>query len=866
MVAAGSAPLCKSKRREPAAAAAEMREERLARDLAILELSRRVMSARTRTAQSVPPAEEAAANKEALEWSRPAQQPAEGDGLSSSNTISPEDFAAAYERHRARRASQQQQGEGRQQQQPSFSSADTAAMLSSAVDLSGLREGLQTTSSSSSSRSEAPKPASSTLSLGASSRPSAAQALSFAARGGAQPAGGRPEAAAAAAEAASRGAGEQPLQQQQQQQQQQRRWGGGQDFSELQSLLAEFAATERPEFTAANGGMFSGAAAANSKEASHPSGGGAGECEAAASKTELQGEDTVSTSLFSRLIQECQLSGCVDFDLNSADQAAAARGAGELAGRLPALSAELVALLQHHQQLNGLGEKQENGKRLLTSANSTACNSNINSRRTSNCSPGAEDDGSEETRAYKRRIIEMHLLDQRRSSFASVSSSSGSSELRLLAASLAGGGRDGEGDPAEGGPAASAAAAAAAAGTLAERKPKQQTCPESGGAAAAESPSNPSSPSYLAELQLIERVAGGDPFVNEEALGPSAFRGPLGYYSVCEAAGKEEASSQRLYPIVRGVSRDNTKKRWAVYWKGYRRYFYDKFFESCVEAYKRAVHFRQQATTAAAAVTATGNPAHLIAAGLHGSPGSSSSSAKHQLKTDHSECVAAVLASAAAAVANQASGESRKGKAATPCAGQNSTRDDRTVVCLYKEAILFILEDLRNNVLAQYLTAKAAASSAVAAAAAAAAAPSSAVELAAATTAKRLMDQTLLMHTNLVGNATSTAELQPSLMIVAPCLEELKLPSQLAAQQQLALMQSILAMHIQQLVLLSRYLNKGDAPPLASDAGGPAGQPRLASLKSEAEQAGTPAAAAAPQHPRQQQPPAAAGGALDVPA
>ncbi|CDJ42224.1 hypothetical protein, conserved [Eimeria tenella] len=864
MVAAGRPPLCKSKRREPAAAAAEMREERLARDLAILELSRRVMSARTRTAQSVPSsagreAEEAAANKEALEWSRPAHQPLEEDGYSSSNTISPEDFAAAYERRRARRASQQQQGEGRQQQQPSFSSADTAAMLSSAVDLSGLRDGLQTTSSSSSSRSEASKPASSTLSLGPSSRPSSAQALSFAARGGAQPAGGRPEAAAAAAEAASRGAGEQ--------QQQQRRCGGGQDFSELQSLLAEFAATERPEFTAANGGMFSGAAAASSKEASHPSGGGAGEFEAAASKTELQGEDTVSTSLFSRLIQECQLSGCVDFDLNSADQAAAARGTGELAGRLPALSAELVALLQHHQQLSGLGEKQENGKRLLTSANSTACNSNINSRRTSNCSPGAEDDGSEETRAYKRRIIEMHLLDQRRSSFASVSSSSGSSELRLLAASLAGGGRDGEGDPAEGGAAASAAAAAAAAaaGTLAERKPKQQTCPESGGAAAAESPSNPSSPSYLAELQLIERVAGGDPFVNEEALGPSAFRGPLGYYSVCEAAGKEEASSQRLYPIVRGVSRDNTKKRWAVYWKGYRRYFYDKFFESCVEAYKRAVHFRQQATTAAAAVTATGNPAHLIAAGLHGSPGSSSSSAKHQLKADHSECVAAVLASAAAAVANQASGESRKGKASTPCAGQNSSRDDRTVVCLYKEAILFILEDLRNNVLAQYLTAKAAASSA-AAAAAAAAAPSSAVELAAATTAKRLMDQTLLMHTNLVGNATSTAELQPSLMIVAPCLEELKLPSQLAAQQQLALIQSILAMHIQQLVLLSRYLNKGDAPPLASDAGSPAGQPKLASLKSEAEQGGPPAAAAAPQHPRQQQPPAAAGGALDVPA
>lgn len=738
----GTASHAKQREGRPAA---ETQEGRFSRDLApSLELGEDMLSTLARATRE---AEVNASFGGSSSTGIPARgavfAPHEGDRIA---TGSDGGFAAAFEKYRAGGRLLHQPGESRQQ--TSFSASDSAALLCSAVDLACLREGLQT---------------------------SGAGTLSGSHLGDFDSSGVLPESHRASAETA---AGKTF------------RLLGGTDLAALQTVMADLAAGERTEF-AAGCGIFAGS----------PSGRGAsrsGEEHNRAATQQQQDDDILSSSLFAKLLQECQASGCDLADLGGERQGRdRLRVKAEAPERGSALPAELAALLQQHHPCR-LSEKSESSKRVLASVSSTACNSNSNSRRTSSCSPGADEDGSEDARAYKRRILEMHLLDQRRSSFAGSSRSSGSSELRMLAASLACS-REGAIDALEAG-----------TSERKQRQPGQEQC--SGG----DSPTNPMSPSYLAELQLIERVASGDPTLfNEDTLTASTLRGPLGYYSVCEGTNKEDATSPRLYPIVRGVSRDNTKKRWAVYWKGYRRYFYDKFFESCIEAYRRAVQFRQQATTAAAAVAATGNPAHLIAAGLHGSPGGTGSS-RQQVKGDPSETVAAVLASAAAAVANQANGDGRRGKSGSPVGTASSCRDrgqdnDRTVVCLYKEAILFVLEDLRNNVLAQYLSSRAAATVNTTAPTAPHA---STVELAAATTAKRLLEQLLLVHTNLVGNATSTAELQPSLMIVAPCLEDLKLPSQQTSQQQLLLLQSILAMHIQQLLLLSRYLNKGH---LASD-------------------------------------------------
>ncbi|KAL8432306.1 hypothetical protein Efla_000890 [Eimeria flavescens] len=551
----------------------------------------------------------------------------------------------------------------------------------------------------------------------------------------------------------------------------------------LQTAMADFAAADRAQ-RAADSSLYSGTAPG--RRGSHLGGGSS-----RGAATQCEENDALNNSILTKLLSECQSSLCEAGDLGTVRQD---RDSSVVKSELPetgaALSPELLALLQHHAA-RLLPDKAAGCKRLLASVSGSSCSSSINSRRTSSCSPGADEEGSEEARMYKRRALGMRMLEQRRNSLNANNRVNGSSELRALAASLTGAP---DGDILE-------------ALELRNRDGKRKQEQGSSG----DSPPNPMSPSYLAELQLIERVANGDPLFNEDGLGGSSLRGPLGYYSVCEATNKEESSPARLYPVVRGVSRDNTKKRWAVYWKGYRRYFYDKFFESCVEAYRRAVQFRQQATTAAAAVAATGNPAHLIAAGLHGSPGGPGNR-RQQVKGETPETVAAVLASAAAAVAGQTFGDAGEMKAGA-YGGASSVRDrcqdDRTIVCLYKEAILFVLEDLRNNVLSQYLTSRAAAT----VSATASTVPHAAnVELAAATTAKRLLDQLLLVHTNLVGNATSTAELQPSLMIVAPCLEDLKLPSQQTPQQQLQLLQSILAMHIQQLLLVSRYLNKGDLP------------------------------------------------------
>ncbi|KAL8455312.1 hypothetical protein Emag_000896 [Eimeria magna] len=688
------------------------------------------------------------------------------------------ELAAAIEKYRSGSFFGQQASGSRQQTSLTGTQADSAALLCSEVDLACLRDGLQASAEGFGSM-----------------RPrslEAAGAVVEGSNGSTSTDGGRP--------------GRQLL--------------GGANLAALQTAMADFAAAERAQY-AADSGVFSGSA---SGRRAGPLGGASSR----GASTPQQDVDVLSSSLFTKLLSECRSSGC---DLAAAGAERQGRDPAavksELFERASALSPELLVLLQHHSARR-LQDKTVGSKRLLASISGSSCSSSINSRRTSSCSPGADEDGSEEARFYKRRILG-HMLEQHRSNFAKKGRVNGGSDLKALAASLAAA-RDGD----------IIDALDIRSKERKERKPGQEH------GSSGDSPPNPLSPSYLAELQLIERVANGDPTLfNADGLGGSPLRGPLGYYSVCEATNKEESTPARLYPVVRGVSRDNTKKRWAVYWKGYRRYFYDKFFESCVEAYRRAVQFRQQATTAAAAVAATGNPAHLIAAGLHGSPGGPGNR-RQQVKGETAETVAAVLASAAASVANEGNGDGRRIKLGSngACTGVSKDRcqdNDRTIVCLYKEAILFVLDDLRNNVLSQYLTSRAAAT----VNAAASAVPHAAnIELAAATTAKRLLDQLLLVHSNLVGNATSTAELQPSLMIVAPCLEDLKLPSQQTSQQQLQLLQSILAMHIQQLLLLSRYLNKGIHLPSEENC---AQKPQPATVKEEVGQTEMPVREEEPQ-------------------
>lgn len=49
-----------------------------------------------------------------------------------------------------------------------------------------------------------------------------------------------------------------------------------------------------------------------------------------------------------------------------------------------------------------------------------------------------------------------------------------------------------------------------------------------------------------------------------------------------------------VLPVVKGVSRDKKSRRWAVYYRGQRHYFYDKNAGGCRRAYKLAVGLRRQ--------------------------------------------------------------------------------------------------------------------------------------------------------------------------------------------------------------------------------------------------------------------------------
>ncbi|OEH79825.1 AP2 domain transcription factor ap2x-4 [Cyclospora cayetanensis] len=74
-----------------------------------------------------------------------------------------------------------------------------------------------------------------------------------------------------------------------------------------------------------------------------------------------------------------------------------------------------------------------------------------------------------------------------------------------------------------------------------------------------------------------------------------------GASSLSTACGPEMVESyvllehpELVLPVIKGVSRDKKSRRWAVYYRGQRHYFYDKNCGGCRKAYELAVHLRRQ--------------------------------------------------------------------------------------------------------------------------------------------------------------------------------------------------------------------------------------------------------------------------------
>ena len=233
----------------------QTREERLARELAVLELSRRMLSSRAtnsahHTATSRETDKTGSRGTDASGWNGggPHHHHAlEEGGANTAGGLSPEEFAAAFERYMAGCVLQQvneAQQQQHQQQHTPFTSADTAALLSSAVDLSGLREGVQMTSSSGGRTNEAARSSSSS----SSSFPSSSSSSSRVTGSHSQLASAAHAAAATAAAegAAARSGGElegrRPVVSQ------------GQDATDFQTFMAEFASGDAAEFLSGAGG------------------------------------------------------------------------------------------------------------------------------------------------------------------------------------------------------------------------------------------------------------------------------------------------------------------------------------------------------------------------------------------------------------------------------------------------------------------------------------------------------------------------------------------------------------------------------------------------------------------------------------
>lgn len=325
------------------------------------------------------------------------------------------------------------------------------------------------------------------------------------------------------------------------------------------------------------------------------------------------------------------------------------------------------------------------------------------------------------------------------------------------------------------------------------------------------------------------------------------------FYSVSEGGmntAKGTSSSMRLYPVVRGVSRDNTKRRWAVYWKGNRKYFYDKFYEDSYQAYLQAVDFRKQAKTAAdrptgdcTAPTSCSSSASVFFSNSSAAPRSGKTSYATPFPpgastSDHTPSatgdVSAVcsssesLLSAGLAPSNSSVGDDalHAGSPGEPTGALPTTHSSvrvgvegkrslgNSTECatrrrhispqaleLYKSAVRLMLEDLTTIVVPTFI-----AVARTTMAHSARGNPESMTEGLRAVASLTLLQNLLQWHAQHVQKATHHEALTPFLTVLAPCLEGTQLPSQTTPYQQQCLLLDLLELHVRELLSISRNI------------------------------------------------------------
>ncbi|KEP61744.1 UNVERIFIED_CONTAM: AP2 domain transcription factor AP2VIIa-8 [Hammondia hammondi] len=335
--------------------------------------------------------------------------------------------------------------------------------------------------------------------------------------------------------------------------------------------------------------------------------------------------------------------------------------------------------------------------------------------------------------------------------------------------------------------------------------------------------------------------------------------GSTPFYSVSEGAMSKKVilRSHRFYPVIRGVSRDNTKRRWAVYWKGNRKYFYDKFYEDCYQAYLHAVDFRKHAKAhgplagsvpPAGLITGPTSPASFLlnfsgpfesAAGSGGatsllescsssasSPATASSlllSAAERLPRGSRELSSSALADAVLRESTVDDRHSRLNRHAVlpRCAEQTAipSVDEATfgkghgavghrrasgqTLELYKNAVRLMLQDLSITVAPTFFAAARNRCPEDTEDDSRDEAPRVTGGLQSAGSLS-LLQQVLHWHLEHVQKATHQHQVFQFLSILSPCLESTRLPSQSPPNLQQRLLLELLDLHVQQLLVLSK--------------------------------------------------------------
>ncbi|PFH31272.1 AP2 domain transcription factor AP2VIIa-8 [Besnoitia besnoiti] len=333
------------------------------------------------------------------------------------------------------------------------------------------------------------------------------------------------------------------------------------------------------------------------------------------------------------------------------------------------------------------------------------------------------------------------------------------------------------------------------------------------------------------------------------------------FYSVFEGSTNKSGvlRGHRSYPVVRGVSRDNTKRRWAVYWKGNRKYFYDKFYEDCYQAYLHAVNFRKHAkaygplTSSVAATTAGSGPgsppAFLLSSSRVFGPtpdsagqpfvvascssavppstnagqGSDFLSAAAEPRLTRQEGVSSSSSGAllqassideALADLNRNVAVSRGPEHAdsTSCdepmsarghGGNGTGKASGQTLELYKHAVRLMLQDLSSIVVPSFFSATSSYQPEDEGGVPRKSGASVSEGLHSATSVT-LLQQVVQWHLQHVQKATQQHQVFQFLSILSPCLESTRLPSQSPPNLQQRLLLELLDLHVQQLITLSK--------------------------------------------------------------